>query len=308
MLQVESTPTHVAESLTAPSPRPIGSIVVPAHNEAGVIRRCLDALFDGLEPGELDVTIVCNGCSDVTADLARRSGHPVRVIELPEASKSAALCAGDCAAVGFPRLYVDADVVLPGSSVKLVLRHLATEGLAARPPLRYDTSRSSALVRSYFRARSRMPAVLGSLWGAGVYGLSSAAHGRFEAFPDVGADDLWLDRQFEPAEIEIVDCTPVTVTAPQRSRDLLHTLRRTYRGKDETGGTSLSDRRARTITSRAVGDLLRLLGSGPQSAADAVVYTGFAIAARVRAALTRFRRGAAPVVWERDNSSREVGT
>jgi hypothetical protein len=60
------------------------------------------------------------------------------------------------------------------------------------------------------------------------------------------------------------------------------------------------------ITSRAVGDLLRLLSSGPQSGADAVVYAGFAIAARIRAALIRIASGAKPVVWERDDSSREV--
>ena len=98
----------------------------------------------------------------------------------------------------------------------------------------------------------------------------------------------------------------MTVTAPRRSRDLLHTLRRTYRGKDETGGTSRSDRRARQITSRAVGDLLRLFRSGPQSGADAVVYAGFAIAGRIRALLIRLMNEATPEMWERDESSREV--
>jgi glycosyltransferase involved in cell wall biosynthesis len=286
--------------------RPLGSVIIPAHNERRVIRRCLDALFTGLEPGELDITIVCNGCDDDTAALARSAGYDVRVFELEAASKSAALRAGDARATAFPRIYLDADVVLPGPAARAVLERLAAGSPAARPPLRYDTSRSSALVRSYFRARSRMPAVLGCLWGAGVYGLSSAGRARFDTFPDLGADDLWLDRQFDPAEIDIVDCIPVTVTAPRRSRDLLHTLRRTYRGKDETASTSRSDRRARLITARAVRDLLRLLRFGPQSGADAAVYAGFAVIGRIRAALIRITRGANPVVWERDDSSREV--
>ena len=306
MQETEPILSQTPGQFAASRPRLVGSVVVPAHNEAGVVRRCLDGLFDGLVPGELDVTVVCNGCSDETAHIARSSSHPVRVIELAEASKSAALRAGDAAALAFPRLYLDADVVLAGSAAKRVLGHLATGALAARPPLRYDTSRSSVLVRSYFRARSNMPAVLGCLWGAGVYGLSSAGRSRFDTFPDLGADDLWLDRQFEPSEIEIVDCAPVTVTAPKRSRDLLHTLRRTYRGKDETGGTSGADPRARRITARAVRDLLQLLHSGPQSGADAIVYAGFAVAGRIRAALIRITRGAKPTVWERDNSSREV--
>ena len=288
-----------------PVRRPLGSVIIPAYNEGRVIRRCLDALFTGLQPGELEVAVVCNGCMDDTAAQARAAGHHVRVIELATASKSAALRAGDAQAHAFPRLYLDADVVLSGPAARAVLERLAAGSFAARPRLQYDTSRSSALVRSYFRARSRMPAVLGCLWGAGVYGLSSVGRARFETFPDLGADDLWLDRQFDPTEIEIVDCVPVTVMAPRRSRDLLHTLRRTYRGKDETGGTPRSDLRARLITVRAAGDLLRLLRSRPRSRADALVYAGFAIAARIRAILVRIT-GAAPARWERDDSSREV--
>src|ERR1035438_1575828 len=85
--------------------RLIGSVVIPAHDEAGVIRRCLDSLFTGFKPGELNVVVVCNGCRDDTAMLARASGHPVRVIELVRASKAAALRAGDAVALAFPRLY-----------------------------------------------------------------------------------------------------------------------------------------------------------------------------------------------------------
>lgn len=284
--------------------RRLGSVIIPAHNEALVIRRCLDALFTGTEPWELDVIVVCNGCDDDTAAVARSAGHDVSVIELATASKSAALRAGDAATTTLPRLYLDADVVLSGPSARAVLENLAAGTPAGRPPVRYDTSRSSELVRRYFRARAKMPAVLASLWGAGVYGLSSGGRARFDTFPDLGADDLWLDRQFDPTEIAIVPCAPVIVMAPRRSRDLLRTLRRTYRGKDETG-TPRSDRRARLITMRALGDLIRLVSCGPQSAADAVVYVGFAVAGRIRAALIRIATGDARVAWERDDSSRE---
>ncbi len=220
-----------------------GSVVIPAHNEAAVIDRCLDALFDGLEPGVLDVIVVCNGCRDETARLARSSGHPVCVIELPAASKAHALRAGDAAALAFPRLYVDADVVLSGSAASCVLERLRCGAVAARPPIRYDSSRSSGPVCSYYRARSRVPAVLGSLWGAGVYGLSAAGRARFDEFPDVVADDLWLDRQFDRGEVQIVDCEPVVVSVPRRARDLLWVLRRTYKGKAENRPASGADER-----------------------------------------------------------------
>ncbi len=290
--------------MTAVAATALASVVIPAHNEAGVIGRCLDALFAGIGPGDLDVVVVCNGCRDETAAVARGSGHLVRVLELPEPSKVAALRAGDLAARGFPRLYLDADVVLPGPSARSVALRLAGGALAARPPIRYETARCSRPVRSYYRARARIPAVMRSLWGAGVYGLSSEGRSRFGVFPDLGADDLWIDRQFERHEIEIVDCAPVVVAVPRRTRDLLHVLRRTYRGKAETAPEAGADRYARATTSSALRDLRKLAASGPVAASDAAVYAAFAISARAATAISARRAAAHGSGWERDESSR----
>lgn len=281
---------------------PRGSVVIPAHNEGEVIGRCLDSLLDGMEPGELDVVVVCNGCEDDTAERARSAGHVVRVLELAVASKSAALRTGDEAARAWPRLYLDADVVLPGSSARAVLAHLKAGAVAARPPLRYDTSHAAALVRSYYRARSRVPAVLNSLWGAGVYGLSAAGRQRFRAFPDLTADDLWLDRQFDPSEVEIVDCDPVVVAVPRRPRDLLRILRRTYKGKVETRPAAGNDDRARQVTRSTIRDLRAVAASGPLAALDAATYASFAVGGRLALAIHGARGGGG--VWERDDSSR----
>jgi glycosyltransferase involved in cell wall biosynthesis len=278
--------------------KPLGSVVIPAHDEAAAIRRCLDALFAGVGRDELDVVVVCNGCTDDTAALARTSGHPVRVIELDVASKAAALRAGDAAATGFPRLYLDADVVLGGSSARTVLEALRAGAVAARPPIRYDAGAATAPVRRYYRARSRVPALLGSLWGAGVYGLSEAGRNRFGAFPDLVADDLWVDRHFAPDEIEIVDCEPVAVAVPRRARDLVHVLRRTYRGKAETAGVDPHGR-ARETTTSTLRQLRRTAAAGPDAALDAVTYAAFAAGARL--ALAGPSGG---VRWERDESSR----
>ena len=56
------------------------SVVIPAHDEEAVVGRCLAALLDGARPGELDVVVVCNGCTDATADIARGFGRGVRVV------------------------------------------------------------------------------------------------------------------------------------------------------------------------------------------------------------------------------------
>lgn len=294
-----------ARAIAATAREPLGSVVIPAHNEEEVIGRCLDALFAGVQPGDLDVIVVCNGCADKTAAVARASGHPVRVIELEAASKAAALRAGDEATRTFPRLYVDADVTMPGSSALGVIDRLRAGAVAARPPILYDSSRSSAPVRSYYRARSRVPAVMHSLWGAGVYGLSARGRSRFATFPDLFADDLWIDRQFERDEVEIVDCAPVVVAVPRRSRDLVNILRRTYRGKQVTRPTVGPDDHARQTTASALRDLGRLAASGPMAALDAMTYAAFAAGTRLALRLAA-RLGAAPAGerWERDESSR----
>ena len=288
-------------------PAPLGSVVIPAHDEATVIGRSLDALFADRGACELEVIVVSNGCADRTAQVARSCGHPVRVVELGAASKPAALRAGDEAATTFPRLYLDADVVLPGRAARRILERLRNGAIAARPPIRYETSGSSLPVRSYYRARSRVPAVLGSLWGAGVYGLSAAGRGRFDFFPDVVADDLWVDRLFARDEVEIVDCDPVVVMVPRTSRDLVRVLRRTYVGKGEPGPAPVSADRAPETLGSTLRDLGRLAVAGPAAAFDAGTYAAFAATARLALAISP--AGDASLGsprWDRDNSSRAV--
>jgi glycosyltransferase involved in cell wall biosynthesis len=280
-------------------PEVLGSVVIPAHNEAAVISRCLDALLSGFSIGELEVVVACNGCTDKTAEIVRSAGYPVRVLELDLASKSAALRAAEEVLTAFPRLYLDADVVLTGAAARQVLDCLRSGSvLAARPPIGYNTERSSALVRSYYRARVQIPAVMNSIWGAGAYGLSERGRARFESYPDVIADDLFVDQQFRHEEIEIVSGSPVMVNAPRRAKDLLRILRRTYQGNSENRSFSSCDTEKHTTTSSTVRGLIQLATAGPFKTMDAAMYTALAALARITVAV------APPAGWERDNGSR----
>ena len=262
-----------------------------------MIGRCLESLFEGLQAGELEVVVVCNGCRDGTAEVALSFGRSVAVIQIDEASKPAALRAGDRHLQTFPRLYLDADVVLPGRTARRVLTGLSREGaLAARPPVRYETSRSSLLIRRYYRARLHMPAVTKSLWGAGVYGLSAAGRARFTTYPDVVADDLFVDQRFKPGEIEIVGDEPVVVVAPARLGDLLKVRRRAYRGALENRALGLAA--GATSTTSTMRDVARLASSGLPGVLDAMTYVFIAATARIYVAFGRSTR------WERDDSSR----
>ncbi len=280
------------------APDCLGSVIIPAHNEATVIGRCLDSLVDGLPPGALEVIVACNGCTDGTEDVVRESRHQVRLVSSDKASKAAALRAGEDSASIFPRLYLDADIVIQGSSVRAVLDCLRNgQAMAARPPISYDLNSADFLVRSYYRARVKVPSLLGSLWGAGLYGLSDKGRARFESFPDLIGDDLFVDQCFAREEILIVDCPPVVVSVPRRTRDLIRVLRRTYQGNAQNRAAVAAGEDTSTSTFR---ELAKVGLTDPRRALDVMIYLSLAVIARLTL------RVAPPASWERDNSSRET--
>lgn len=266
-----------------------GSVIVPAHNEATVIANTIRPLSVAAKDEAIELIIVCNGCTDGTADAAR--GVPgATVLEIDEASKVAALNTGDDAATLWPRMYLDADIQVTPGAVARVFDVLRSGGvLAARPSSRYDTAGASRLVRSYYRSRQKIPQFQHALWGAGAYALSQEGHRRIGRFPNLVADDLWVDRQFAADEKAVVATEPTTVVTPRDTKSLITTLRRVYRGKTEIPGTGSGARALQSVV-RAI--------RGPRSAMDACVYVAISLAARKGAS-----RAGTPV-WERDESSR----
>lgn len=295
-----ATPVEHPANRAAPagiSPQTMGSVVIPAHNEANVIGRGLDLLFSSLGDG-VEVIVVCNGCTDDTANVARGACRDLTVIELEARSKAMALRAADRVATAFPRVYLDADVLVSGRTIEAVLQHLGRAGaLAARPPLAYETSSSSWVVRRFFRARAEIPAVMGSLWGAGMYALSAVGRARFDEFPLLAADDLFVDRLFRADEIQLVDTEPVVVVAPATTIGLLTTFRRVFRGNRAMASVTATGRPGTRATVR---DLLRLARRGPVECVDAAVYASVVVVARALA--WRYQRMSDH--WERDETSR----
>ncbi|GAB4047208.1 hypothetical protein GCM10028775_06100 [Catellatospora paridis] len=269
-----------------------------------MLAACLDPLAEAFASGVLEGVVVANGCTDATAAVARR--YPgVRVIELAEGSKSAALRAGERAVTALPRIYLDADVVLPLSSALALVDRLAPDmagdgPLAARPPVSYRQQTADGLVRRYYRARAQIPALHRSLWGAGVYAVSARGRERFTEFPDLVADDLWIDQIFEPDEIEIVNCPSVVVTTPGDVASLMRILRRTYRGKSEFHASAPAARETAGDTAR---DIRKLAFGSPTGLVDAAAYSGLVVTARLVSRLAPRQRNG----WERDASSR-LGT
>ena len=212
------------------------SIVIPAYNEASVIGRCLDALTARPVDGGLEVVVACNGCRDNTAELARRYGGRVKVVETQTASKIAALNLGDTHAEGFPRIYLDADVEVDLDAIEAVAAVLRTDqALAAAPKMRVDLSRSSWPVRAFYGVWLEQPYHRQGLIGGGFYAVSAAGRARFDAFPDIIADDEFVRRHFEPDERINPDGSAFTIHAPHRFSDLIKVKTRSRLGRLELG-------------------------------------------------------------------------
>lgn len=273
-----------------------GSIVIPAHDEAAVIERTLAPLAALAAGDDVDVVVAANGCSDDTVARARRVPG-VRVLDLPEPSKVAALDAADAATDRFPRVYLDADILAPAQSLLAVMEALESGTvLAARPPFVYDLAGAGPLVRAYYRARLRLPANSAALWGAGCYAMSEEGRSRFGAFPALVADDYYVDTLFESHEKTVVDAAPVVVRVPRTPRALGRVLRRTY------GGNAELHEHVRAASGGhppASGNARALLGTvrSPVSLGDATVYASFSVLGR-----SRLPGQATP--WLRDESSR----
>jgi glycosyltransferase involved in cell wall biosynthesis len=272
-----------------------GSVVIPAHNEEAVIQRTLAPLAALAAAGTVDVVVAANGCTDDTVARARRVPG-VRVLDLAEASKVAALNAADAATDQFPRIYLDADVVATPESVVAVLDALAAgPELAARPPFVYDVDGARSLVRAYYRARLRLPANTTALWGAGCYAMSRAGRSRFGQFPGLVADDYFVDTLFDPHEKRVVDVEPVVVRTPRTSRALGRVLRRTYGGNAELHRFARAGGHRAPVASGNLRALLRSVRS-PAGLGDATVYAAFSLAGRSPAG--------GRATWHRDESSR----
>lgn len=274
------------------------SVVIAAHNEAAVIGRCLDAILSTPTPdNHLEVVVVANGCTDGTAEAAQRPG--VTVISLPTPGKANALNVGDASVTSFPRIYLDADVVLSPGAVGELARAIETTGAPAAVPRRRLVLAGRPLsVRAYYAIQSRLPAAIRGLYGRGVIALSREGRARFASFPDATADDLFLDSLFTDDERVIVDSVTSEVSVPRRTRDLIRRLVRVRAGNAAMRARSSGVRRS-SNTSWLTDVVLRR----PWLAPAAIWYVAITFAAELAARRT-LRLG--HVAWGHDRSTRAI--
>jgi len=190
------------------------SVVIPAHNEADWIGRCLDALLaQTLPPADWEVIVVANGCTDRTAERVRSyaprfaaRAQRLDCLEVVEGSKPGALDAGDAAARGALRVYLDADVVLSSE----VLSQLQAVLLPSAPV--YASGRlvvapaRSPITRAYARVWSKLPFMAKGVPGAGLFAVNDQGRARWGTWPRPAegasfvSDDTFVRLHFRPEE------------------------------------------------------------------------------------------------------------
>ncbi len=273
------------------------SVIVAAHNEEAVIGRTLDALR--AQQGEYEIIVSANGCTDETVAVAGSRG--VRVVDRRAPGKAAALNAADRIARGFPRAYVDADIVLPAGAFTTIAAVFAArpEVLAVVPRRVLNTVGRPWPVRSYAAINSRLPVFRAGLFGRGVIVLSEEGRKRFAEFPPLISDDLFLDAQFVESEKAEAQGVEVVVETPLTTRALITRLVRVRRGNAQLRAASADGQIEGAVRESNRSAWLWVVVRDPRLIPAAVPYVAITLMAAVRA-----RRDRQSSAWERDDSTR----
>jgi hypothetical protein len=278
----------------------VTTVVIPAYNESRVIRRLLEQLINGADQGEMDIIVVANGCTDDTAEVAASFGPAVRVLTLPGASKHEALTAGDRAATGFPRIYVDADVELRIHDVRALAAALCQpEVLAAAPRRELAMTGRPWQVRWYYDVWTLLPGVQRGLWARGVIAVNEAGHQRLADLPPLQADDLAASLMFEPHETVLVPGARVVIHPPMTLAGLLRLRARCVTGVAQIEHAQDLDGSADRTR---ISDLTAIIRRRPGMLLRVGYFLSVAVVARLRASRARARGDY--VTWLRDETSR----
>jgi len=274
-------------------------VIIPAHNEAAVISRTLFSLLQH-SGGDVQILVVCNGCTDNTAEIARSFSPRVSVLETSVPSKTGALNLGEKYAQSFPRIYIDADVVLTDGSLQALEQALNTgPWLAVSPEPVMDFSSSSWAVKAYYDIWLSMPYCRSGLLGAGVYALSETGRGRFIQFPDLIADDGYVRALFKEHERGRVENAKAVVKGPANLYWLIK-----IKTRSRLGAMELALKYPELVGNEVKdywGAMLALL-SNPKKWLKFLVYVYVNFSSRFLA--KRRMRNLAEYEWEKDASSR----
>lgn len=263
------------------------NVIIPAHNEADFIGATLEGLLaqDARAPEDLRVIVAANGCSDRTAEIARSfassfasRGWDLVVLDIPEGGKPNALNRADARAGAGPRAYLDADVVCSPALLGLIARALDVPGPRYASGIFTIVRPKSWASRQYAQLWLKVPFMTTGVPGAGLFAVNEAGRARWQEFPPIIADDLFVRLNFAPSERVRVKA-PFTWVLAEGFGALVRVRRRW-----DTGNRQLMDLRPDLAANEekapvSLRDHLRLFAGQPVSY---IVYVAVAVASKLK--------------------------
>ena len=274
------------------------SIIIPAHNEATVIERTLRAILEE-DAADLEIIIVVNATTDRTAEIARALDPRIKVIETTTPGKTNALNLGETSLTSFPRIYLDADIELKPGSVMALLNASGAGNAIVSPKPSFDLTDCTVGIRLFMSAnRFNHYFGRGAPNGSGCFVLTEEARSRWGEFPDLIADDGFVDGHFDPDESQTIEDAVAIVGPPRDLESMIRVRARVRRGTFELA--RLHPKLMKKLRSQVGGAVGRMMVR-PWTWPALVVYTWVRIRERqlAHAQIARGETG-----WGRDESAR----
>ena len=192
----------------------MATIIIPAHNEATVIERCIDSVI-GQDQADT-IIVACNGCTDNTVELVRNKYPTIICLDIEKASKTNALNVAEEHITSYPIFYLDADTQLGQGDVAKISAHFENNTtLLAAPTPNINTDNSSWLVKQYYKVWLKLPYISDGVIGTCSFIMNKEGRARFDSFPDIINDDGYVRCCFESTERQNIANTTIHIQAPK---------------------------------------------------------------------------------------------
>ncbi len=278
----------------------MATIIVPAHNEASVIEDCLNSIIN--QKGVDHIIVPCNGCTDDTVEIVNAKFPTVICLDIEKPSKTNALNVAEEKAqeigVSFPIFYIDADTQLSDNAISHITAAMQnSDTLLSAPTPIIDTSKSSWLVKTYYKVWINLPYIKEGVIATCSFIVSKEGRSRFEKFADVIGDDGFIRCHFKNKEISNIEGAEIYIRAPKDIFSLVKIKTRARLGNMEL----IARNKCPVIEKKNYGNVMknRLFS---KDFFQTTIYILIALVIRVRANL-QFKK-LADYKWEKDNSSR----
>ena len=274
------------------------AVIIPAYNEEARIIGTLRVLLAEAMPGEFEVTVVCNGCVDSTARLARAAFSEVNVIELSEASKTAAINAGLRSVNSSKIILLDADIRISTAACRLLVDALDKPGIdAAIGHMEINDQQCSRLVKAFYSIWQIHPYLSNGKFAA-AFAISKKAIDRIGELPDVIADDTFIHRNIAGNRIAVVDGVSFAADVPRDLQTLIRVRSRVHRGNLQLNKYAPQPA---TLPRSDKLEFARMILAKPSLWTAMPVYLAVVVASRVLACKQQ-------AGWERDATTRRAVT